>query len=158
MAPYEALFGRKYRTSICWIEVGDRSFIGPEIVQVTTKKIQIIQQKFKTAQSRQKSYADQRTRDLEFEVGDHVFVKITPMKGNTRFGKKGKVSPCYLRDPSHVIDYHQIVLDDNVVYEEKLLRIIDRQVQELKNKTIPMVKVERREHHEAKPLGNKKKK
>ncbi|XP_028094959.1 uncharacterized protein LOC114294969 [Camellia sinensis] len=86
----------KCRTPACWTEVGDRSLIGPEIVQVTTEKIPIIQQRLKTAQSRQKSYADQRRRDLEFEVGAHVFVKVTLMKGHARFGKKGKLSPRYI--------------------------------------------------------------
>ena len=55
-----------------------------------------IQQHIKTAQSRQKSYADDRRRDLEFAVGDRVFLKISPWKGIMRFGKKGKLSPRYI--------------------------------------------------------------
>jgi hypothetical protein len=81
MAPYEALYGRKCRTPLCWAEVGDKSIIGPEIIQETTLKIKSIQDKMRTAQSRQKSYADKRRRPLEFSEGDHVFLKVTPKLG-----------------------------------------------------------------------------
>ena len=70
--------------------------LGPEMVYETTEKVKLIQQRLKTAQSRQKSYADVRRRDREYEVGDHVFVKVTPMKGQTRFGVKGKLAPRYV--------------------------------------------------------------
>jgi hypothetical protein len=96
MAPYEALYGRTCRTPICWSEVGERRLIGPEIVDMTTEKVKIIRQRLKTAQSRQKSYADKLRRDLEFQVGDRVFLKISPWKGIMRFGKKGKLSPRYI--------------------------------------------------------------
>ncbi|XP_028120977.1 uncharacterized protein LOC114318317 [Camellia sinensis] len=72
MAPYEALYGRLCRSPVCWAEVGDRALLGPEIVQSTTKKVKIIRERLKTAQSRQKSYADNRRRDLEFEMEDDV--------------------------------------------------------------------------------------
>ena len=88
MAPFEALYGRKCRSPICWAEVGDGPLLGPEIVHETTEKVKLIQQRLKTAQSRLKSYADVRRRDREYEVGDHVFVKVTQMKGQTRFGVK----------------------------------------------------------------------
>lgn len=71
MAPYEALYGRKCRSPICWIEVKDKALLGPEIVQDTSDKIKIIQQRLKMAQSRQKNYADIRRRLLEYAVGDH---------------------------------------------------------------------------------------
>ena len=73
MAPYEALYGRKCRSPIYWTEVGDKALIGPELVRVTTEKIKLIRLRIKTAQSRQKSYADQRRRELEFETGEHEF-------------------------------------------------------------------------------------
>ena len=81
MEPYEALYGRKCRSLICWTEIGDRALLGPEIVQDTSEKIKIIQQRLKIAQDRQKNYADVRRRPLEYEVGDHVFICVTPMKG-----------------------------------------------------------------------------
>ena len=77
MAPYEALYGRKCRTPVCWDEVGERKFVGPEIVQVTCDKIKVIRDRLKITQDRQKSYVDNRRRDLEFEVGDMVFLRIS---------------------------------------------------------------------------------
>ena len=96
MAPYEALYGRKCRSPVHWDEVGERSLLGPEIVQHTAKVVEKIRERMKIAQSRQKSYADKRRKDLEFAIGDHVFLKVAPMKGVMRFGKKGKLSPRYV--------------------------------------------------------------
>jgi hypothetical protein len=96
MAPYEALYGRKCRSPLYWDEVGERQLMGPELIQDTTEKISLIRQRLTEAQNRQKSYADHRRRDLEFAVGDKVFLKVTPMKGVTRFGKKGKLNPRYI--------------------------------------------------------------
>ena len=80
MAPYEALYSRRCRTPVCWEEVGDKQLIGPELVQITSEKIKIIRNRMKTAQDRQKSYADNRRRPLEFETGDKVFLKAAPWK------------------------------------------------------------------------------
>ncbi|EOX94130.1 DNA/RNA polymerases superfamily protein [Theobroma cacao] len=96
MAPFEALYGRICRSPIGWLEVGERKLFGPELVQDATEKIHMIRQKMLTAQSREKSYADNRRRDLEFQVGDHVFLKVSPTKGVMRFGKKGKLNPRYI--------------------------------------------------------------
>ncbi|PRQ45918.1 putative nucleotidyltransferase, Ribonuclease H [Rosa chinensis] len=96
MAPYEALYGKQCRTPLCWNEAGERKLIGPELVRVTTEKVNLIKEKLKTAQSRQKSYADNRRKDLEFQVGDWVFLKLSPWKGIIRFGKRGKLSPRYI--------------------------------------------------------------
>jgi len=96
MAPYEALYGRPCRSPVCWSDVGERQLVGPEIVQMYAEKVDVIRQRLATAQSRQKSYADRRRRELRFEVGDHVFLKISPSRGVMRFGKKGKLSPRYV--------------------------------------------------------------
>ena len=96
MAPYEALYGRKCRTPLCWDEVGERKLLGPEIVQITIDNVKVIRDRLKIAQDRQKSYANNRRRDLEFQVGDQVFMRISPWKGVLRFGKKGKLSPLYM--------------------------------------------------------------
>ena len=69
---------------------------GPELVQITSEKIPIIQQRLKTAFSRQKSYADPKRKDIKFSEGDLVFLKVSPMKGVIRFGKKGKLAPRYI--------------------------------------------------------------
>ncbi|XP_011007020.1 PREDICTED: uncharacterized protein LOC105112847, partial [Populus euphratica] len=96
MASYEALYGRRCRTLVCWEEVGDRQLIGLELVQITSKKIKIISNRMKAAQERQKSYANNRRRLLEFEIGDKVFLKVTPWKQVLRFGMKGKLAPRYV--------------------------------------------------------------
>ena len=96
MAPYEALYGRKCRTPVCWDEVGERKLVGLEIVQVTYDMIKVIRDIIKIAQNRQKSYADNRRRDLEFEVGDMVFFEDFPMEGRTKIWETWKaVSAVY---------------------------------------------------------------
>ncbi|GKV24943.1 hypothetical protein SLEP1_g34480 [Rubroshorea leprosula] len=97
MAPLEALYGRRCRSPVCWTEVGKRSILGPELVQQSSEIVQLIKECLRAAQSRQKSYADRRRRDLEFEVGDHVFLKVSPTRGVLRFGIRGKLSPRYIR-------------------------------------------------------------
>ena len=96
MAPYEALYGRKYRLLVYWDEAGERQYLGPDMVDQTTKAIKVIRQRMKTGQSRQKSYADKRRRPLEFEIGSKVFLKISPMKDVTRFRKRGKLNPRFI--------------------------------------------------------------
>ncbi|GKV35042.1 hypothetical protein SLEP1_g43362 [Rubroshorea leprosula] len=78
MAPFEALYCRKCRSPVCWMEVGERSILGPKLVQQSSEIVQLIKERLRVAQSKQKSYADRRRRDLEFEVGDHVFLKVSP--------------------------------------------------------------------------------
>ncbi|KAM0009708.1 putative nucleotidyltransferase, Ribonuclease H [Helianthus debilis subsp. tardiflorus] len=95
-APFEALYGRKCRTPVSWAEVGESQLSGPEIVQETTDKIAQIKERLKTARDRQKSYADNRRKPLEFQAGDKVLLKVSPLKGIVRFGKKGKISPRYV--------------------------------------------------------------
>ncbi|GKF93311.1 hypothetical protein Tco_0280030, partial [Tanacetum coccineum] len=79
--------GRKCRSPVLWAEIGESSLIGPELIQ---EKID------KAARDRQKSYADNRRKPLEFEVGDRVMLKVSPWKGVIRFGKKGKLAPRYV--------------------------------------------------------------
>ena len=80
MTPYEALYGRPCRSPICWIEVGKSSIIGPDMIRDTSEMVGLIRQRLLTAQSWQKSYADKQRRHLEFEVGDHVFLKVMPKR------------------------------------------------------------------------------
>ena len=96
MALYEALYGRPCRSPLCWTEVGESSITGPDLVRDTFEKVSLIRQGLLTAQSRQKSYADARRRPLEFEVGDHVFLKVIPKRGVVRFGKREKLSPRFI--------------------------------------------------------------
>ncbi|GJZ37204.1 putative reverse transcriptase domain-containing protein [Tanacetum coccineum] len=95
-APYEALYGRKCRSPVCWAKVGEAQLTGPELIQETTEKIVLIKQRIQAAQDRQKSYADLKRKPMEFEVGDRVMLKVSPWKGVVRFGKRGKLNPRYV--------------------------------------------------------------
>jgi len=96
MASFEALYGRKCRTPLNWVEPGERRYYGIDFVNEAKKKVQIIQQHMRAAQSRQKSYADKRRRPLEFNVGDYVYLKVTPMKKVQRFRVRSKLAPRYV--------------------------------------------------------------
>ena len=102
MAPFETLYGRKFRTPVCWDEVGERRLVGPELMQITSEKVKFVHDNLKIARDRQKSYADNHRRDLQFEIGDRVFLKISPWKGVLRFGRRDKLS-------SRLIRPHEIV-------------------------------------------------
>ncbi|KAL0532570.1 hypothetical protein IC582_031294 [Cucumis melo] len=179
MAPFEALYGKCCRSPVCWGEVGEQRLMGPELVQSTNEAIQKIRSRMHTAQSRQKSYADVRRKDFEFEVGDKVFLKVAPMRGVLRFERRGKLSPRfvgpfeilerigpvayrlalppslstvhdvfhvsmlkkYVSDPSYVVDYEPLEIDENLSYTEQPVEVLAREVKTLRNKEIPLVKV-----------------
>ncbi|WMV25493.1 hypothetical protein MTR67_018878 [Solanum verrucosum] len=96
MAPFEVLYGRRCRSPIGWFEVGEVALVGPELVHEAMEKVWLIRERSKTTQSRQKSNGDARRGDLEFDVNDWVYLKISSIKGVMRFGKKGKLSPYYM--------------------------------------------------------------
>ncbi|XP_038889240.1 uncharacterized protein LOC120079131 [Benincasa hispida] len=131
MAPYEALYGRPCRTSICWNEVGERKLLGPELVQQTSDNVKIIRDNLKTTRDRKKCYADKRRRELEFEVElSHIsdaFHVVMLRK--------------YVPDPTHVLPEQPVQLRENLSYEEEPVEILDRKEHVLRNKTIPLVKV-----------------
>ncbi|GJZ88377.1 putative reverse transcriptase domain-containing protein [Tanacetum coccineum] len=95
-APFEALYGRKCRSPVCWAEVGQVQLTGPEMVQETTEKVIQIKQRMQAARDRQKSYADLKRKPMEFQVGDRVMLKVSPWKGVVHFGKRGKLNPRYV--------------------------------------------------------------
>ncbi|WVZ78328.1 LOW QUALITY PROTEIN: hypothetical protein U9M48_026063 [Paspalum notatum var. saurae] len=96
MAPFEALYGRRCRTPLNWSEPGERVTFGPDLVTQAEEQVKLIHGNLKRAQSRQKSYSDKRRRPLVFELGDHVYLRVSPMKGVHRFGVKGKLAPRYI--------------------------------------------------------------
>nr|GEZ42543.1 putative reverse transcriptase domain-containing protein [Tanacetum cinerariifolium] len=96
-APYEALYGRKCRSPVCWAEVGEAQLTGLELIQETTEKIVLIKQRIQAAQDRQKRYADLKRKPMVFEIGDRVMLKVSPWKGVVRFGKRIKLNPRYVR-------------------------------------------------------------
>ncbi|GKA15567.1 putative reverse transcriptase domain-containing protein [Tanacetum coccineum] len=124
-APFEALYGRKCRSPICWAKVGDRQLTGLEIIHETTEKIVQIKSRIHAARDRKKSYADVRRKPLEFQIGDKAMLKVSPWKGVIRFGKRGKLNPRYighfkilarkcLSDEMLVIPFDEIQIDDKL--------------------------------------------
>ena len=103
MAPYEALYGRKCRTSLCWIELSEKKVIGPDLIQKTEEKVKMIRERLKVANDRHKPYADMKRKDIRYEIGEKVFLKVSPWKKVMRFGKKGKLSPRFI-GPYEVIE------------------------------------------------------
>ena len=96
MAPYEGLYERKYRSSLYWNEVRERELAGLENIKDTAEKVSLIRKRLETIASKQKSYANLKRNDVEFQVGGYVFLKVSPMKGVMRFGKKKKLAPRYI--------------------------------------------------------------
>ncbi|GJX96437.1 hypothetical protein Tco_0352235, partial [Tanacetum coccineum] len=128
-APYEALYGRKCRSLICWSEVGDSQLTSPELIRDTTEKIVQIKNRLLAARSRQKSYADKRLKPLEFEVGDMVLLKLSAWKG------------AYLAEGEVVVPLEEIQIDDKLHMIEESVEIVDKEVKRLKQSRIPIVKV-----------------
>jgi hypothetical protein len=96
MAPFEALYGRRCRTPLNWSQPREREIFGPNLVTETERKIKLTRKNLEAAQARQKSYHDKRRKPLLFEVGDFVYLKVSPTKGVQRFGIKGKLAPRYI--------------------------------------------------------------
>ena len=178
--PFELLYGRKCRTPVCWGEVGHMVMGRIEVVLQTTEMIQQIKQRLQTAQSRQKSYADRRRSELEFQVGDMVLLKVSPWKGVIRFRKRGKLGPRYIgpfrivarvgkvayrlelpeelsrihntfhvsqlrkciMDQEAVVSLDDIQVDERLNYVERPVAILERKKKILRNKEIPLVKVQ----------------
>jgi hypothetical protein len=96
MAPFEALYGRRWRTPLNWIVPGERTIFGPDLVTETEKIVHRIQSNLKVVKAWQESYANKRRRPLEFKAGDRVYLRVSPMWGVKRFGIKGKLTPRYI--------------------------------------------------------------
>jgi len=96
MTPFGALYGRRCRTPLCWFESGESALLGPDVVEETTEKVKMIQEKMKASRSRQKSYHDKRRKDIEFQVGDHVFIRVNHVTGVGRALKCRKLTPRFV--------------------------------------------------------------
>ncbi|GKA12416.1 putative reverse transcriptase domain-containing protein [Tanacetum coccineum] len=143
VAPFETLYGRRCRSPVCWAEVGDTQLTGPEIIHETTENIFKIRNRMQAARNRQKSYADKRRRPLEFEVGDKVMLKVAPWKELSKVHNVFHIcnlKKCLSHD-ALVIPLEEIQLDDKLNFFEEPIEIIDREVKQLKQSRIPIVKV-----------------
>ena len=167
MAPYEALYGRKCRTPLCWTELSEKKIIGPDLIQETEEKVEIIRETLKVANDRHKSYADMKRKNSRYEIGKKG--KLNPIFIGPYEVKK-KLGPVayrlalppdlekihnvfhvymlrrYRLDPSHVVSTETIELRPDLTYEEELVEILAQEVKELRNKKIPLAKVLWRNH------------
>ncbi|GJS00881.1 putative reverse transcriptase domain-containing protein [Tanacetum coccineum] len=153
-APYEALYGRKCRSPVCWSEVKDSQLTGPELICETTEKTIQIKNHLLTARSRQKSYADKRAKPLEFEVGDMVLLKILArvgpvaymlelpeeLKGIHRTFHVSNLKKC-LANGDIVVPLDEIQLDDKLHVIEEPVEVVDKEVKRLKQSRISIVKL-----------------
>jgi hypothetical protein len=96
IAPFEVLYGCLCHTPLNWIEPREKMIFGPDLVEEVETAVSRIQDNLRVVKSCQESYANKRRRPLEFTVGDHVYLKISPRKGMERFGMKGKLAPRYI--------------------------------------------------------------
>ncbi|WVZ75493.1 hypothetical protein U9M48_023539 [Paspalum notatum var. saurae] len=178
MAPFEALYGRRCRTPLNWSELGERVTFGPNLVKQAEEQVKFIHSNLKRAQSRRKSYSDKRRRPLVFEKDDHVYLKVSPMKGVHRFGVKGKLAPRYvspfkiteqcgpvayrLELPPHLAAVHDVFhvsqlkkclqvpeeIQPDLTYEEKPIKILDQKQRSTQRRTINFYKVQWSNHSE----------
>ncbi|GKE28792.1 putative reverse transcriptase domain-containing protein, partial [Tanacetum coccineum] len=149
-APYEALYGRKCRSPVCWSKVEDSQLTGPELICDTTEKIVQVKNRLLAARSRQKSYVDKRLKSLEFEVGDMVLLKSGPvaytlelpeeLKGIHSTFHVSNLKKC-LAEGDVVVSMEEIQLDDKLHMIEEPVEIFDKEVRRLKQSRIHIVKV-----------------
>ncbi|KAA3483184.1 DNA/RNA polymerase superfamily protein [Gossypium australe] len=179
MAPFEALYGRKCQTSLYWTELREYQIHGVNLVKETEEKVKVIRECLKAASDRQKSYSNLKWKEFEFQIGDKVFLKLSPWIKVLRFGRKGKLSPRFIgpyeiterirpvayrlalpskleiihdvfhvsmlrryrSDPSPVIVPIEVEIKSDMTYGEEQVKILAREVKQLRHKSISLVKV-----------------
>ncbi|KAG8485711.1 hypothetical protein CXB51_019027 [Gossypium anomalum] len=179
MEPYEVLYGRKCYTPLYLTELKENQIYGVDLVKEIEVKVKVIRDCLKVASDRQKSYADLKRKEIEYQVGDKVFLKVSPWKKVLRFGKKGKLSLCFIgpfeviervgplayrlallielekihdvfhvsilcryrSNLSHVISQTEVEIQPDMTYGEEPVKILAREVKQLRNKSIALVKV-----------------
>nr|GFB55328.1 putative reverse transcriptase domain-containing protein [Tanacetum cinerariifolium] len=153
-APFEALYGLKCRSPICWTEVGEAQLIGPELIQETTEKIIQIKQRMQAARDRQKSYANLKRKLMEFQIRDMVMFKVLDKMGIVAYKLELPQELSRVHNTFHVSNlkkFHAneplavpldgLHFDDKLHFVEEPVEIMDREVKRLKRSRIPLVKV-----------------
>nr|GFB58619.1 putative reverse transcriptase domain, ribonuclease H-like domain, aspartic peptidase domain protein [Tanacetum cinerariifolium] len=141
VAPYEALYGRKCRSPVCWAEVGEAQLTSPEMIQEMTEKIILIKQRIQAAQDRQKSYDDWKQKSMEFEVGDRVMLKVLAKVGDVAYRLElpqelGRVhhtfhvsnlKKCYA-DESLAMSLEGVHIDETLQFVEEPVEVMEREI------------------------------
>ncbi|WVZ63984.1 hypothetical protein U9M48_013570 [Paspalum notatum var. saurae] len=170
-SPFEALYGRRCRTPLFWNQPGEKKVFGPDLIRDAEQQIKMVRENLRVAQSRQKSYADVRRKDLTFKVDDFVYLKVSPMRGIRRFNMKGKLAPKYigpfrivekkgevaykLELPSNLSGIHDICLrvpeeqaplegldvQEDLTYKEHLVKILETSERVTRNRRVKMCRV-----------------
>ncbi|WVZ84735.1 hypothetical protein U9M48_031727 [Paspalum notatum var. saurae] len=140
MSPFQALYGRRCRTPLHWDKPGEKHLFGPEIIEDAERQVRMIRENLRIAQTRQKSYADYRRRDLEFAMGDYVYLKVSPIRGLRRF-------KC-LRVPEEQLQVDELNVLDDLTYTEYPVQILETAERTTRNRVIKMCKV-KWSHHTA---------
>ena len=104
MAPFEALYGRSCRTPLMRDKVGDRQLFGPDLIKESEEKVKLIRDRLKIAQSRQKSYADSKHKEVTYEIGDRAYLRVSPLRGVRHFGVKENLAPRFV-GPYSVLEH-----------------------------------------------------
>jgi hypothetical protein len=173
MAPFKRLYGRRCQTPLFWNETGEQKVFGPDVLEEAEKQVCMVRENLRVTQSRQKSYSDHRRRELSFEVGDFVFLKVSPMRGLHHFKVRGKLTPRFigpfkilekrgdvayvfhacqlkkcLREPEEQIPMEDLDAKEDLSYQEHPIRILETSERVIWNKRIKMCKVQWSHHTE----------
>ncbi|XP_021820750.1 uncharacterized protein LOC110762420 [Prunus avium] len=144
MSPFDALYGKHCRTPLYWDEVGEHKLRVSGDVERTMKHVETIREMLKVAQERQKSHANNRRKDLQFEVGDWTGLPADLSRLHDVFHVS--MLRKYISDPSHVLEEQPKKWKDDLSYVEQPVQITDRKMQLLRSREIPLVKVLWRSH------------
>ncbi|WVZ76286.1 hypothetical protein U9M48_024273 [Paspalum notatum var. saurae] len=158
-SPFETLYGKRCRTPLFWNQTCEKQVFGPDIIQDVEQQLQIVKENLRVAQPRQRSYADVRRRDLSFKVDDHVYLKVSPMRGIRRFNMNGKLASRYIgpfkilrrkvKVPEEQASLEGLDVQEDLTYTEHPVKILDTSERNIINKRIKMCRVQWSHHIEA---------